>query len=218
MNYIWAPGQAKCKIFYKLNFFEKAPLRFTQNPQSWFQFNRQTTSLNAVQAWPKMWEWIIISHCRRLTLIQITNLSIRVVKFYMFAKPVVMVDRRPRRRALQLQGSWWNPSPSGRHHHFRKSTASWWWQPREFSERQSTNTHPWLVYEPTMLNDLSFCIPIRWFTWNGIFFARAWKLEQRTLGNLNDTGWIVREDLEVEVPQDRLLKNFQQLGEDFSGR
>lgn len=64
------------------------------------------------------------------------------------------------------------------------------------------------IYEP----DLSFCIPTRWFARNGVFFARAWMLEASTLGD--DSGWVVRTDLEVEVSQDQLLKNFPQLGED----
>ena len=70
----------------------------------------------------------------------------------------------------------------------------------------------YFIYEPTMLNNLSFCIPTRWFARNGVFFARAWILEPSTLGD--DSGWVVHEDLEVEVSQDQLLKNFPQLGED----
>ena len=63
-----------------------------------------------------------------------------------------------------------------------------------------------------MLNDLSFCIPTQWFTRNGIFYARACILEPTKLGN--DSGWVVRKDHEVEISQDRLLKNFPQFCED----
>ena len=53
-------------------------------------------NFNAVQAWPKMWVYSchchFSSHCSRLTLVQIMSLLKRGAKFYIFAKPVVMVD------------------------------------------------------------------------------------------------------------------------------
>lgn len=85
-------------------------------------------------------------------------------------------------------------------------------RPEETTPMVRIQGNDYYIYEPAMLNNFSFCIPTRWFTRKGVFFARAWILEPRILGD--ESGWVVREDLEVEVRQDQLLKNFLQLGED----
>ena len=63
-----------------------------------------------------------------------------------------------------------------------------------------------------MLNNMSFCIPIRWFVRNGIFFTRAWVLEPHTVEDTS--GWVVHEDREIEISQHQLVKNFPQFAED----
>ena len=73
-------------------------------------------------------------------------------------------------------------------------------------------TNDYYIYEPTMLNDMSFCIPTCWFVQNGIFFAQAWVLEARTVEDTS--GWVVHEDHEIEISQHQLLKNFPQFAED----
>lgn len=59
------------------------------------------------------------------------------------------------------------------------------------------------IFEPTMLTDGTTCVPFRWFTRNGNFVARAWLLEA-----VGETGWIVHQDVELDVQESRLLKNF----------
>lgn len=85
-------------------------------------------------------------------------------------------------------------------------------RPEETTPMIRLRGHDYYIYEPAMLNNLSFCIPIRWFTRNGAFYARAWMLEATTLDD--EVGWVVREDQEVEVSQDQLVKNFLRFAED----
>lgn len=85
-------------------------------------------------------------------------------------------------------------------------------RPEETTPMIRLRSHDYYIYEPAMLNNLSFCIPIRWFTRNGAFYARAWMLEATTLDG--EVGWVVREDQEVEVSQDQLVKNFLRFAED----
>ena len=46
-------------------------------------------------------------------------------------------------------------------------------RPEETTPMVRIRGNDYYIYEPTMLNDLSFCIPMRWFTRNGIFYACA---------------------------------------------
>ena len=85
-------------------------------------------------------------------------------------------------------------------------------QPEETTPMVRICSNDYYIYEPTMLNNLSFCIPTWWFAQNGTFFAHTWILELRSLGD--DSGWVVCKDCEVEVSQDQLMKTFRQLGED----
>ena len=62
------------------------------------------------------------------------------------------------------------------------------------------------IYEPTMLINNTFCIPTRWFVRGGVFHAKAWVLQPTV--QVDEEGWVVREDLEIEVSQEDLLKNF----------
>ena len=66
-------------------------------------------------------------------------------------------------------------------------------RPEETTAMVRIHGNDYYIYELTMLNNLSFCIPTRWFTRNGVFFARAWILEPRILGD--ESGWVVRKDL-----------------------
>ena len=69
------------------------------------------------------------------------------------------------------------------------------------------------IYEPAMLMDGSCCIPIWWFIRDGIFFCKAWVL--LPISPEGDCpGWQVREDIEVEVSQNDLLKDFPTLTHD----
>lgn len=49
----------------------------------------------------------------------------------------------------------------------------------------------YFIYEPTMLRSGRCCIPIRWFTQNGNFFAKCWKLE--VVVTEQCSGWSVQE-------------------------
>ena len=85
-------------------------------------------------------------------------------------------------------------------------------RPEETTPMIRIGTNDYYIYEPTMLNDMSFCIPTCWFVRNGIFFARAWVLEACTVEDTS--GWVVHEDCEIEISQHQLLKNFPQFAED----
>ncbi|KAF8164203.1 hypothetical protein BJ912DRAFT_1150335 [Pholiota molesta] len=71
------------------------------------------------------------------------------------------------------------------------------------------------IFEPTMLNDGSLCIPHRWFTREGRFFAKAWQLEAHPATKDNVAGWIVYQDNTLEICETQLLKNFPDLARDF---
>jgi len=66
------------------------------------------------------------------------------------------------------------------------------------------------IYEPAMLINGSFCIPTRWFMRGGEFYCKAWPLRPVS----DSDGWQVREDVEIEVPQNDFLKNFPTLADD----
>ena len=69
------------------------------------------------------------------------------------------------------------------------------------------------IYEPSLLKDLSMCIPERWFTRDGTFFARAWKMEKRVIEG--QSGWVVRKDIELEVSEHQFAKGFATLEKEF---
>ncbi|KAF9470696.1 hypothetical protein BDN70DRAFT_821012 [Pholiota conissans] len=93
---------------------------------------------------------------------------------------------------------------------------------RRLKEIRSEDTTPMIrihhsdyyIFEPAMLADRTVCIPHRWFTRSGHYYAMAWMLEAR-LGEGNIPGWVVRQDRELEVDESRFLKNFPQLSNDF---
>ena len=62
------------------------------------------------------------------------------------------------------------------------------------------------IHEPVVLTNGNACIPTRWFTRCGIFYAKAWPMEQICVDG--NQGWCVREDLTIEVSEKQLLKNF----------
>jgi hypothetical protein len=70
------------------------------------------------------------------------------------------------------------------------------------------------IFEPAMLHDCSVCMPHRWFTRDGQFFAKAWQLEQG-MDEGGIAGWIVHQEHDIEVHAGQFLKNFPQLRDDF---
>ena len=68
------------------------------------------------------------------------------------------------------------------------------------------------IYEPAMLVSGSFCIPTRWIMREGCFYCKAWSLN--IISSPDSEGWQVREDREVEVSQNDLIKNFPTLAHD----
>ena len=68
------------------------------------------------------------------------------------------------------------------------------------------------IYEPAMLVSGSFCIPTRWIMREGCFYCKAWSLN--IMSSPDSEGWQVREDREVEVSQNDLIKNFPTLAHD----
>uniref|UniRef100_A0A8H7XVA1 Uncharacterized protein n=1 Tax=Psilocybe cubensis TaxID=181762 RepID=A0A8H7XVA1_PSICU len=70
------------------------------------------------------------------------------------------------------------------------------------------NNNDFFIFEPTMLIDGRCCIPIQWFLREGVFYAKAWLMED------TPSGWVVSEDREIKITQSQLLKNFIQLSKD----
>ncbi|KAF8180363.1 hypothetical protein BJ912DRAFT_929302 [Pholiota molesta] len=87
-------------------------------------------------------------------------------------------------------------------------------RPEDLTPMIRIQQHDYYVFEPAMLNNRSICIPHRWFTRDGQFYAMVWMLEER-LGEANTPGWVVHEDRNIEVSASQFLKNFRQLAEDF---
>ncbi|KAF8197056.1 hypothetical protein BJ912DRAFT_923160 [Pholiota molesta] len=73
----------------------------------------------------------------------------------------------------------------------------------------------YFIFEPTLLTNGSFCFPFRWFTRNGQYFAKAWKLEARAATRDEVPGWVVSQENVIEVCENQLLKNFVDLARDF---
>ena len=86
-------------------------------------------------------------------------------------------------------------------------------RPEETTPMIRVREHDYYIYEPALLKDGSTCIPERWFTRNGTFFARAWKMETRIIEGV--LGWVVRKDVELEVSEHQLAKDFISLGKEF---
>jgi hypothetical protein len=84
-------------------------------------------------------------------------------------------------------------------------------RPEETTPMIRVGADDYYIFELAMLKDFTFCIPERWFTRNGIFWARAWKLEVRVVDEVR--GWVVRKDCEIEVSEHDLAKNFVGLQE-----
>lgn len=72
----------------------------------------------------------------------------------------------------------------------------------------------YFIHEPAMLHDRTICMPHRWFTRNGRFYAKAWRL-QEAMGEGNICGWIVHQAHEIEVNEGQFSKNFAELGRDY---
>jgi hypothetical protein len=70
----------------------------------------------------------------------------------------------------------------------------------------------YFIYEPTMLRGGQCCIPIRWFVWSGVLFAKCWKLE--VVVTEQSSGWRVFKSEDYEVPLHEFVKNFIDLKND----
>lgn len=70
------------------------------------------------------------------------------------------------------------------------------------------------IYEPTMLDNQSVCMPHCWLTRDGKFHAKAWVMGQSS-GNNDIPGWVVCQDRELELQEGQFLKNFPELGQSF---
>jgi hypothetical protein len=86
-------------------------------------------------------------------------------------------------------------------------------RPEETTPMIRVREHDYYIYEPALLKDCSMCIPERWFTRDGTFFARAWKMENRIIEGVS--GWVVRKDVDLEVSEHQLAKNFTSLEKEF---
>ena len=86
-------------------------------------------------------------------------------------------------------------------------------RPEETTPMVCIHRDDYYIYEPALLKDLSMCILECWFTQDGTFFARAWKMEIRVIeGQL---GWVVRKDIELEVSEHQFAKGFVMLEKEF---
>lgn len=65
--------------------------------------------------------------------------------------------------------------------------------------------------EPALLADGRVCMPFRWFTRRGQTFARTWALEVQ--GNAT---WLVRQDIEFDVPLSAFLLNLPGLVQTYA--
>lgn len=79
-------------------------------------------------------------------------------------------------------------------------------RPEETTPMIRVGAHDYYILEPAMLKDFTFCIPERWLTRNGIFWAHAWNLEVQVVDEVR--GWVVRKDCEIEVSEHDLARNF----------
>lgn len=70
----------------------------------------------------------------------------------------------------------------------------------------------YFIYEPTMLRDGKFCIPVRWFTRNSNLVAKCWELIP--VNTETHSGWRAIKSSILEVPQEHFLKNFPELKTD----
>ena len=62
------------------------------------------------------------------------------------------------------------------------------------------------VFEPTILDDQTICIPARWFKRGGQLFAKAWKMRRARL--IGPEGWFVLEYDCLEFPITKLAVSF----------
>lgn len=68
------------------------------------------------------------------------------------------------------------------------------------------------IYEPAMLRNGNYCIPVRWFMRNKVLFAKCWELTA-VVGEIQN-GWRVIQTPGYEVSQQDFLKNFTDLQQD----
>ena len=57
--------------------------------------------------------------------------------------------------------------------------------------------HDFYIFEPSILSDQSFCIPIRWFRRGQTLMAKAWRIHP--VQQLTGVGWVVHQHEEFET-------------------
>lgn len=108
------------------------------------------------------------------------------------------------------------PEDSGQRLEETRQASNWLHEmsPEDTTPMIRVDANDYYIYEPAMLNNGTFCIPYRWFTRGKMYWARAWALELKRGGDQSSGGWIVRKDVEIDVPEEVFLKNFLQLSDD----
>ena len=61
------------------------------------------------------------------------------------------------------------------------------------------------VFEPTLLSNMTICMPTQWFKKDGIMLCRAWKMTPRA------GGWVIVECDEITFPETMLSMSFDDL-------
>ncbi|KAF7357585.1 hypothetical protein MSAN_01354900 [Mycena sanguinolenta] len=93
---------------------------------------------------------------------------------------------------------------------------------KELSDSQTTPMlriaqQDYYIHEPAMLRNGECCIPTRWFTKNGQFFAKCWALRPVSTAELD--GWRVLAKSEpYVVPATDFLKNFPEFRRDVESK
>ncbi|KAK6997382.1 hypothetical protein R3P38DRAFT_3416225 [Favolaschia claudopus] len=89
----------------------------------------------------------------------------------------------------------------------------------ELPDEQTTpmvriSAQDYYIYEPAMLDSAEgeFCVPIRWFSRGGEFFAKCWRMVAISTDTVS--GWRIIQTDDYEVSARRFLKNFLQFQTD----
>ena len=104
-------------------------------------------------------------------------------------------------------------------------TVNEYWQAKHWREEVDAErltpmaeiqNHHFFTFEPSLLNDGSVCMPVRWFHRAGVVFAMAWTMHQ--VPSADGGSWVVEEYNQIEVPQGRFLVPFNEWDKYFSTR
>ncbi|KAJ3767096.1 hypothetical protein FB446DRAFT_822496, partial [Lentinula raphanica] len=107
------------------------------------------------------------------------------------------------------------PEDSG--HHLSQARQAQRWlneAPNELlTPMARIDKHDFFIYEPAMLMNGSWCIPVRWFSRHDILYARCWHMAPVVSDSNINSGWQVI-TAEFDVPANQFLKNFEELKSD----